>query len=471
MISLPKTSTRSLVSRCTALLLFAGAMTSCADQLPGELDGDDPAASGANRGAIGAELADDVELKTGALVGPAIDPRKSLIVTDQQILANFSLASVLPRLQPTDPGVHKTALQMFQQLWATYLAGGNFDAANPRCNDNFPQGAAPVECPRLAEGNLSTHANLLNEFVPTALVNRVDLMPANGAHCGEFRIVYARVPNTATSRALVIFEGALPNPNPAAGRKACLPVQQFWQNLSAQPIATRATNLRNFYFSGLAGFSPVLTNANFGANNGQFGQVRANTFMQSAWNLREFKMRPVCGVGTCQSTFQPATVKVTPLPSLFADFTDARTVSFQNEFITKVAGLAVNNLNTFNYVPSAQFNIADNNAQDPANLYPTRLGPLFRNRIQAELTRIGSPLTAAQIAARAEALSCSGCHQESNNVNLGGGLIFPPSLGFVHVGDSTEVGPEGTRFRISTALNSVFLPNRKAIMEQFLTSP
>jgi hypothetical protein len=41
----------------------------------------------------------------------------------------------------------------------------------------------------------------------------------------------------------------------------------------------------------------------------------------------------------------------------------------------------------------------------------------------------------------------------------------------VHVGDTTEVGPEGTRFRISTALNAVFLPHRKAVMEQFLTAP
>jgi hypothetical protein len=460
---------RSFLSRSVALLLFAGAMTSCGQPLPGELGGDE-ISEGANRGGIGVELPDDVELAQGALVGPAIDPRKSLIVTERSILEpNFSLANVLPRLQP-NPGVGKTALQLFQQLWASYLSGPVFDAANPRCNQNFANGAAPLQCPRV-EGNQSTDAGLLSQWVPTALVNRVDLIPANGAHCGEYRIVYARVPNTATNRATVIFEGALPNPNPGLGRKACLPIQQFWQNLSAQPLATRAANLRNFFFTGLPGFPPVLHSANFGANAQDRGQVRTNAFQQTPWNLREFKMRPVCAGGICNSIFQPSTVKVTPLAPLFADLTDARTVAFQNEFITKVAGLAVNNLNTFNYVPTASFNTADNSAQDPVNLYQNRLGPLFRNRIQAELARIGSPLTAANIATRAEALSCGGCHQESNNAVLGGGLTFPPSLGFVHVGDTTEVGPEGTRFRISTALNAVFLPHRKAVMEQFLTAP
>jgi hypothetical protein len=194
--------------------------------------------------------------------------------------------------------------------------------------------------------------------------------------------------------------------------------------------------------------------------------------MQPAWNLREFKMRPVCAGGVnCQSIFQPSTVKVTPLATLFSDLTDARTVAFQNELIGKVAGLAVNDINRFNYVPTATFNTADNNAQDPANLYQNRLGPLFSNRIQAELTRIGSALTPRQIAMRAEALSCGGCHQESANNVLGGGLTFPPSLGFVHVAETTEIGPEGERFRISPALTATFLPHRKLVMEQFLTSP
>ena len=67
--------------------------------------------------------------------------------------------------------------------------------------------------------------------------------------------------------------------------------------------------------------------------------------------------------------------------------------------------------------------------------------------------------------ARALTQSCAGCHQLSNNALLGGldasgGLLtWPASAGFVHAVE------DGTR---SPALNNVFLPKRKAVLEQFL---
>jgi hypothetical protein len=460
-------------SRCASLVLLAGALTSCAGPLPGEEGSNEPSTAGANR----VDQPVEAVRSAGIVVGggpapvPVIDPRKSLIVTDRSILAGFSLSAVLPRLVPQDPGVKRSALQMFQQLWDTYNQGP-VDPLAPHCNQNPAGGAAPVQCARV-EGLQATDSTLLSLYVPTALVNRVDLMPADGRHCGEYRIIYAR---TDGKRAFVIFEGALPNPNPAAGRAGCVAVQQFWRNLSnGQNASSRATALQQFYFTGLPGFSPVLHPANYGASTLDFGQVRTNVFQDSTWNLREFKIRPVCPSGVnCQSVFVPTNVKVTPLATLFTDATDARTTSFHNEFITKVAGLAVNDVNRFNYIPSTTFNLGDHNSQDFTNLYQTRLGPLFSSRIQAELTRIGSTLTPANIAARAEALSCGGCHQLSTaapNNALGGGVTFPASLGFVHVSEFTEVGPDGDRFRISPALDNVFLPQRKAVMESFLAAP
>jgi hypothetical protein len=53
---------------------------------------------------------------------------------------------------------------------------------------------------------------------------------------------------------------------------------------------------------------------------------------------------------------------------------------------------------------------------------------------------------------------------------MGGGIIWPPSAGFVHVAEQTEPGPFGPRFRISPALGGTFLPHRKAVLETFLNS-
>jgi hypothetical protein len=47
-------------------------------------------------------------------------------------------------------------------------------------------------------------------------------------------------------------------------------------------------------------------------------------------------------------------------------------------------------------------------------------------------------------------------------------MIWPPSLGFVHISEQTEPGPDGPRFRISPALVNVFIPHRRAIFETFL---
>jgi hypothetical protein len=93
----------------------------------------------------------------------------------------------------------------------------------------------------------------------------------------------------------------------------------------------------------------------------------------------------------------------------------------------------------------------------------------FAGALQTELTRIGSALTPANIVARAQTLSCAGCHQLSNGASLGGGLTWPASAGFVHSTEFQEAGPDGPRFRISPALTDVFLPARSSTMRAFLT--
>jgi hypothetical protein len=53
------------------------------------------------------------------------------------------------------------------------------------------------------------------------------------------------------------------------------------------------------------------------------------------------------------------------------------------------------------------------------------------------------------------------CHQQSNNVALGGGLTWPASLGFVQVDEAGALSP---------ALTTKFLPHRKTVLEKFITT-
>jgi hypothetical protein len=95
----------------------------------------------------------------------------------------------------------------------------------------------------------------------------------------------------------------------------------------------------------------------------------------------------------------------------------------------------------------------------------------LRTDLQTQLTALGSALTPDDIVARAQALSCAGCHRLSNNAPLGGGLSWPPSLGFTHVTERvTEVAGGETRFVVSDTLLNYLLPARQAILEDFLNN-
>ena len=84
----------------------------------------------------------------------------------------------------------------------------------------------------------------------------------------------------------------------------------------------------------------------------------------------------------------------------------------------------------------------------------------------------GSGLTPENIADRERfAGSCMGCHQAATGIDLGRGVESPRSLGFVHVFDFHENCVDDTGencFATSPALNEVFLPHRKTVMERFL---
>lgn len=413
-----------------------------------------------------------------------VDPRRSLAVTDQAILNRFPFVDVMNQLVGTS-GVPTTPLALFQQWWDTQRPGPGL-GLGPNCNSPGIAGLNGFlyTCPR-AEGNQATvnpfinPATNPNAYVPVGLFNRFDLASASGADCGEYRIVFAKRSGLTNpgDRNLAIFEAVLPNPNPSLGLEGCRPVANFWSGLSSDPdVNSRANKLHDFYFLGLPGFMPIIHIDNLGNRPGSTGQVRVNMFMQADWMLREFKIRRDCGTGSCVVQFIPVTVKTNPGGPLFNPSSGhPLAANFQSTvFPSQVPSLAVNDINRFSLSVPDTFNSGQSNAQHPMeNHYVNQFGTApnaFRANIQGQLNAIPSALTPDNMVARAQALSCAGCHQHSNGANLGGGITWPNSLRFVHISEQTDPGPDGPRHRISPALVNVFLPHRKAVLETFLNA-
>lgn len=166
---------------------------------------------------------------------------------------------------------------------------------------------------------------------PLALFNRFDLAPENWAHCGEHRIIYGRKPATdGAARFLLIFEGMVPNPNPAAGEEGCRPIAEFWANLSEAGLnETEITRrLSGFFYEGKTSpelsapdmLRPVVDYRNYGGDGGR-GQVRANAFNPPPWQLREWLTQRTFNPasGSLPVTFVPVTVKDNPLAELYRD--------------------------------------------------------------------------------------------------------------------------------------------------------
>ena len=428
-----------------------------------------------------------------ALTLSDIDATKSLLVTDVDVVSAFTLKEVLDKLS------NNHALDLFHQMFATELQPGDPGAgAGPNCTGTI--NGFEAKCPR-AEGSEATSdpfsdPTATSAYMATTLSNRFDLAPADGKDCGEFRINFARRSgiNDTLNRIFIAFEARLTNPTPALGLAGCKPVEQFWQNLSVYPTATRASLLHSFYMQGLPGFSPVISVHNFGEADGpDGGQIRINEFgfpqqKGSDWSLREFRLRPATS-GTLPYLMIPNFDKDVPARSLFdATLTDPLTTSFQTTFFpSAVERLALQDVNTMNYpqhVPD-QYNSGDSHMlgigdtfQELFSNYGEQFGTApsaFRSRIQAQLTAIGSPLTPDNIVARATSLSCGGCHnisQDDQNVRpLGLPQPFAHTNNFVQVSEqqvAIDGDPTHFRFARTPFLESV-QPYRAQLMLDFLT--
>jgi hypothetical protein len=447
-----------------------------------------------------------------------LDIRRSLVVTEQPILDRFSLEHVLSQLASQSGVSGLTALGLFQQWWDTQNPASS-GGSGPHCDDVIDPlygtvlNGYPYLCrPAPSEGSQSTCDPFATgspcAYIPVGLFNRFDLAPEDGAHCGEHRIVFAKASGvTATNdRNLLIFEATLMNPQPQQGIKGCLPIVDFWADLSSEPdLEERADALEEFYFDGHGNIPPVISREHFGDNPLGAGQVRTNQFIQTTtgWSLREFKLLRECtttpngggngtggangsagngsvgGTVTCTAMrFVPQTVKNNAFGGLFDPAsTYPLAADFRSFFPSQVANLAGSSFSTIDIGVPNQFNNAQSQASGATASemrYKDRLGAdpsALRSSIQAQLTALGSTLTVDEIALRAQAQSCAGCHRLNNDVEIGGGLTWPSALGFVHVSERETDTVDGvTRFRLSPALVDHFLPHRKQVVEDFLNN-
>jgi len=390
-----------------------------------------------------------------------VDGTRSLFVTDATALAQFPLASVMGQIAATGNAPAPTALALYQQMVDTLNDKAHGTTTGPHCDDVLTNGNAsidgfPIECPR-QEGSLSTTDPFgagADGYSPVGIVNRFDLAPKNGSNCGQYRLVYGKNSGKTqfNNRMLLIFEAVLPNPNPAAGLTACLPVAQFWDNLSNDADATsRATKLRSFYFTGLSGFSPVIQAAHYGVGGGtDTGQIRANMFMNfksgQQWELREFRLSPTCASTTCALRAINTSVATNPFGGLFGG-TDPRSQAFQSAFLGQVSSLAARNVNTIAMSTPAADDAGESDEQDTSNDYRAQAqsNTPFRAQITSTLVSINRPdLSVDNILDRATTQSCAGCHQLSGNRgsnDLGAGLTWPASNGFTQIDESSRLSP------------------------------
>jgi hypothetical protein len=436
------------------------------------------------------ELEDETQ---AAQAPPHIVPRRSLAITEQPILARFPLARVLDQLIATSGVSGLTSTRLFQQGWDIFNHGPGL-GAGPHCDDTVSAELGPVlngypyTCrPSPAEGAQATcdpfAAGSTCAYIPVGLFMRFDLAPEDGRHCGEYRIVYAKVTGRTDplDRALVIFEAAMRNPHVNQGLRGCKKLVAQFAELSDEPdLAARADLLEEIYFDGWREFDPVVQWSNYGDNPLDAGQIRTNQFVQPSapriWSLRELKLRKVCGA-TCTLQLVPVTDKVNPFGPLFAD--GPTLTPFQAELVDRVpmlagasvGAIALNVTDTFN-TGQSQAAGAVLETQFAAHFAPPgATGSPFRTALTTRLADLGSTLTPDHIVARAQAMSCAGCHRFSNNAPIGGNLVWPPSLGFVHVSErdaDLEVVDGVTRYKLSIALTDHFLPDRASLVTSYL---
>jgi hypothetical protein len=415
----------------------------------------------------------DIEVDETPGGGNGDDPRLTVMENAREALP-FTLEETLG-MALANAGSTLDAESAYHGIIDSYAnAATGRDPGLAHCDDEQTDGAPslngfPLQCGRL-EGEQFDN---LGAWVPLAAVNRLDLTPADGANCGQQRLIFANNSPIGNSRMFIIVENVVPNPSPECGVAACTPIAAFWTNLSAigDPVE-RGIRLREAFLTGSpelasAGFAPFVNARNLGPEG---GQIRTNNFNDSPWTLREFHF------GDVDQPPLPEPVAESPNGALWNDAVALpQGEACRASFLRAAAlGLATNDLSAMSFPVDEACKDAESRA-DSSEDYPFQLS-LGTGDFRERLAEVGAPLgvTAEELAARARfAGSCMGCHIEAGGSSLGNGVSAPFQFDFVHVSEfgAEPCGNGGTCFGISEALRSAFLPARARITRDLANSP
>lgn len=357
-------------------------------------------------------------------------------------------------------------------------------------------------------------------MVPVALFNRIDLAPADHAHCGEYRIVYAKSGPRGSNgkvefnkRMTLIFEAALPNPDPSGDRAQCEAVWRLWKSFASNSNdAQIGQKLARFYFEGgkldtQMEFQPVVHFSHYGVIGA--GQVRANAFVTDDtslnWHLRQWEVHFDQKDPNKAPNFEAKAVNETPFRGYFSadpkhasppPGTDpgrfnALTGQFQSTFVSDNVSfqqlLAVDALAAIPGPPTITVgdlinhvgvNIDDKfyaveadagtpggkSPDDPIAAISTNMA--FKSAIAQRIKdlKVGAACgtTSDHVLNRMGAMTCGGCHQFSNTKEIAPNVKWPSSLTFVHVNEDGE---------LSDLLKDRFLPFRFSLMDKLPAAP
>jgi hypothetical protein len=348
----------------------------------------------------------------------------------------------------------------------------------PHCGDETTNGEPsfngfPIRCNRAEAQQFDN----LDQFFPMAFVNRLDLAPQSGAHCGQQRIVFG---SNAINRMFFIVEAQIPNPSPELGINGCLPLAEFWARLPQFDAFTRGDLLSQAFFFGEsslldAGFGPFYTALNFTVGT---GQIRTNNFDDGVWTLREFKLAQNEG----ELAAIPFPTAEAPNGQLWNDNIDLpQGDACRDAFINEsLAGVLSDNPAQFSFVVPQECKDAESeNNFTQAYAQQLQNGSPGGFRAALEDALVGTNLTPEDVGARAQfAGSCIGCHNEASGAFLGAdsfgnGIFAPFSEDFVHVQEFTGQCPDGTNdcHGLSSAVQQLFLPHRMDVMENLVEVP
>lgn len=420
--------------------------------------GDDVFGFGEGDLAIGIDV---VEVQSCETPDDVTRPERILLENDAVATSIVGIQQVFDALA-SNGDVTGDGELLYRQLIDSYAtADVGQEPSAVHCGDEVTNGATtlngfPITCNRVERFQIDN----FDEWFATAFVNRIDLAPTNGAHCGQQRIIFA---NNAQNRMFMIFESQVPNPDPESGVEGCAPLAEFWADANAidDPVL-RGLRLTDAFLFGDAeletfGFGPFMNPVNLTAGS---GQIRTNQFDQSPWTLREFKLAERDG----ELAVVPFPVAEAPNGNLWDDtLAHPHGDACRANFLEAVDGLLTNDPARMSFVVDHECKDAESR-NDFGQAYAFRMSEGFREQLEQRLD--GTDLTAEQVANRAQfAGSCIGCHEEAGAADLGAGIRAPFSRGFVHVeefssSDCLQRNAGTTCFPTSQALRNVFLPSR-----------